>query len=722
MGGVVGMVGDLGSIIEDVGSAAVDGATGYDWTPSKSIESKKFEGLPNTKRYDASDDLYRRSAFGVDSFDRRMGEEIWELSGRQRERLVELDDSIYNEGPHTASNRFHRGVGESSAPYLGDMNGVEVRFRSVATDTYIHVQEDGRLKGQLRPDGAETHKDRRSIFKLVTKDTCHWPSYLERYPDLVDAFGRDEALARRHYLRTGKKENRDCNRLKQAVRYPDYYVEAALLAFNGKYVRVRKFSSTYQYLLADSSVPVYFKIKKAAPGVDSLKHPAPGVYTNYANNTPRIPKHKDGTNLFYGDAGVASEGVHKSHCTSAGGRWIDDPLHWACDMTATSDANEISVTIEHPESGFVENPVGNMTKCKFQDDLGRNRFFEHLRHSHAPFDEDITLSVNNEAIEGDGNAYRGKQNRTRSGKTCQNWTKQAPHEHGQTLGKNGLGDHNRCRNPDGEDSIWCYTTDSAKRWEHCDPLGKSVKTSLRKHPCSGANYVAVNRTEAGWPQLWAMVSVAHEGTGPWHLFRGLIDGREGSGSILRRFTNNSGGGRTRKVECLMVNDGTDGSHPCRLTAADVSRVESGSYEFSNVSTVASTDTEVYEKAKAARANWKDPVSAGNIAAEAHAKNLDAEKDAYAKEMENALKLFKCTNEWNHASGDLVTMAKSSEMPDHLDKSVMDDVMGWCATEAFAKKSRAMFVRRGADGYRCGYAIKKPDKTSSQGDGVGCVWE
>lgn len=27
-----------------------------------------------------------------------------------------------------------------------------------------------------------------------------------------------------------------------------------------------------------------------------------------------------------------------------------------------------------------------------------------------------------------------------------------------------------CRNPDGNNEIWCYTTDKAKRWEGCAPL------------------------------------------------------------------------------------------------------------------------------------------------------------------------------------------------------------------------------------------------------------
>ncbi|XP_070571281.1 plasminogen-like [Ptychodera flava] len=60
---------------------------------------------------------------------------------------------------------------------------------------------------------------------------------------------------------------------------------------------------------------------------------------------------------------------------------------------------------------------------------------------------------------------------TVNGNTCQEWTEQSPHQHERTpenYPNTGLGEHNYCRNPDGWNSSWCYTTDSSIRWELCD--------------------------------------------------------------------------------------------------------------------------------------------------------------------------------------------------------------------------------------------------------------
>ncbi|XP_078687757.1 uncharacterized protein LOC144919944 [Branchiostoma floridae x Branchiostoma belcheri] len=71
---------------------------------------------------------------------------------------------------------------------------------------------------------------------------------------------------------------------------------------------------------------------------------------------------------------------------------------------------------------------------------------------------------------GDGASFRGTVSVTKTGKTCQRWDGQTPHEHDRTPANyrsSGL-EQNYCRNPDGESGVWCYTTDPGTRWELCD--------------------------------------------------------------------------------------------------------------------------------------------------------------------------------------------------------------------------------------------------------------
>ncbi|XP_069331812.1 hepatocyte growth factor-like protein isoform X4 [Eulemur rufifrons] len=69
-----------------------------------------------------------------------------------------------------------------------------------------------------------------------------------------------------------------------------------------------------------------------------------------------------------------------------------------------------------------------------------------------------------------GEDYRGAVDRTESGRECQRWDLQRPHQHPFEPGKfleQGL-DDNYCRNPDGSERPWCYTTDPQMEREFCD--------------------------------------------------------------------------------------------------------------------------------------------------------------------------------------------------------------------------------------------------------------
>ncbi|KAM7396616.1 hypothetical protein PAMP_019649 [Pampus punctatissimus] len=70
-----------------------------------------------------------------------------------------------------------------------------------------------------------------------------------------------------------------------------------------------------------------------------------------------------------------------------------------------------------------------------------------------------------ECIVGTGQSYRGIKSMTVSGIRCQAWASPIPHEH--KYPDKGL-DDNYCRNPDGHQRPWCFTTDPNTPWEYCN--------------------------------------------------------------------------------------------------------------------------------------------------------------------------------------------------------------------------------------------------------------
>ncbi|XP_016099317.1 hepatocyte growth factor-like [Sinocyclocheilus grahami] len=69
-----------------------------------------------------------------------------------------------------------------------------------------------------------------------------------------------------------------------------------------------------------------------------------------------------------------------------------------------------------------------------------------------------------------GESYRGPLDHTESGRECQRWDLDEPHKHLFHLKRypdKGLKD-NYCRNPDGRQRPWCFTTDPSTPWEYCN--------------------------------------------------------------------------------------------------------------------------------------------------------------------------------------------------------------------------------------------------------------
>ena len=66
--------------------------------------------------------------------------------------------------------------------------------------------------------------------------------------------------------------------------------------------------------------------------------------------------------------------------------------------------------------------------------------------------------------------YRGTVNTTKSGEPCQSWSSQSPHGHMFTPESHSSDDleRNFCRNPDGSDMAWCYTSNPDILWGVCD--------------------------------------------------------------------------------------------------------------------------------------------------------------------------------------------------------------------------------------------------------------
>ncbi|XP_070545383.1 uncharacterized protein [Ptychodera flava] len=136
-----------------------------------------------------------------------------------------------------------------------------------------------------------------------------------------------------------------------------------------------------------------------------------------------------------------------------------------------------------------------------------------------------------------GADYRGYAYITNSGnKVCKKWTDIKVQDDMVFNSRNGIGDHNFCRNPSNADAPWCYTTISGDSVAFCDvgphqsecPLPAISDTELKEcfSDPKGSDYRGtVSKTVSGLTcQKWTMqIPHAHTRTPDLYLNAGLGD-------------------------------------------------------------------------------------------------------------------------------------------------------------------------------------------------------
>ncbi|XP_076153606.1 hepatocyte growth factor a [Alosa pseudoharengus] len=166
----------------------------------------------------------------------------------------------------------------------------------------------------------------------------------------------------------------------------------------------------------------------------------------------------------------------------------------------------------HPDKGLTDNncrnPSNDMQPWCYTMDPDKR--WEYCNISVCDYHNDTTLDTTTSCYWGQGENYRGNMNMTSLGIPCQHWNMQLPHKHNYTSQNYKCKDlrENFCRNPDGDENPWCFTTDASVRRALCTNIPRCEFDKSDSTDCyegSGETYRGnLAKTRSGIPcGYWA---------------------------------------------------------------------------------------------------------------------------------------------------------------------------------------------------------------------------
>ncbi|CDQ82217.1 unnamed protein product [Oncorhynchus mykiss] len=205
-------------------------------------------------------------------------------------------------------------------------------------------------------------------------------------------------------------------------------------------------------------------------------------------------------------------------CVSCNGESYRGPMDhtetgWECQRWDLEEPHKhLFHPKRYPDKGLVDNycrnPDGRQRPWCFT--TNPHTLWEYCNITACSTDSVVELEVTTMCFWGQGEGYRGSVAVTPSGVICQRWDSQYPHNHSYVPQNYRCKDlrENNCRNPDGRDLPWCFTSDPNVRTAFCTNIPRCGKQNAEPQDCytgSGENYRGeVSRTRSGLPcSLWS---------------------------------------------------------------------------------------------------------------------------------------------------------------------------------------------------------------------------